>query len=54
LPAGLQQLDLRNNRLRELPADLPDLDKLDLRWNKLDGEPEVLRRLEARGCVVLR
>jgi Leucine-rich repeat (LRR) protein len=52
--AALVELRLYNNRLRELPADLPPLEKLDLRWNKLDGEPEVLRRLRDQGCVILR
>jgi Leucine-rich repeat (LRR) protein len=50
----LTHLDLRNNRLRELPAELPALDRLDLRWNKLDGDPPVLRRLAEQGCVILR
>ncbi|WP_279339923.1 hypothetical protein [Sphaerisporangium perillae] len=34
-------------------AELPRLEKLDLRWNKLDREPEALRVLRDRGCAVL-
>jgi Leucine-rich repeat (LRR) protein len=52
---GLTFLDLRNNRLRVLPAgigDLPHLEKLDLRWNQLAARPEWLPRLEQRGCLV--
>jgi hypothetical protein len=38
-----------------LPAALgeaPLLDKLDLRWNPLRGDLPVIKRLEARGCLV--
>ncbi|MGE6732909.1 beta-ketoacyl synthase N-terminal-like domain-containing protein, partial [Streptomyces sp. NPDC059900] len=53
----LRRLDLRSNRLRGLPpwmADLPRLEKLDLRWNEVTVPEPLLRRLETRGCVVLR
>jgi hypothetical protein len=50
-------LDLRGNKLRSLPtslAALPNLEKLDLRWNKLSGDHAWLQDLERRGCLVLR
>jgi hypothetical protein len=34
-------------------AELPRLEKLDLRWNNLIDPPAWLERLRARGCVVL-
>jgi Leucine-rich repeat (LRR) protein len=49
-------LDLRNNRLREVPAwvaELPSLEKLDLRWNPLERPPEWVQTLDLRGCAVL-
>ncbi|MCO6009988.1 hypothetical protein NE236_33960 [Actinoallomurus purpureus] len=42
--------------VRELPGglgDLPRLEKLDLRWTKLDRIPGWVERLRGRGCVVL-
>jgi hypothetical protein len=52
----LRFLDLRENRITELPqwlADLPMLQRLDLRWNGLLLDPPPLvERLRARGCVV--
>jgi Leucine-rich repeat (LRR) protein len=50
-------LDLRANRLREVPgslANLTSLEKLDLRWNKLTRVPTWIEYLERRGCAVLR
>ncbi len=52
----LRILDLRQNRLTELPdalGDLPALEKLDLRWNGLVDPPPVADRLRERDCVVL-
>src|SRR2546425_12598649 len=46
---------LRANKLVSLPAaigDLPNLEKLDARWNKLSSLPEWFQRLEQRGCTV--
>jgi hypothetical protein len=34
-------------------AELPRLEKLDLRWTKLDEVPACVRPLRERGCVVL-
>jgi hypothetical protein len=34
-------------------AELPRLEKLDLRWNKLVEPPAWLDSLRERGCVVL-
>jgi hypothetical protein len=34
-------------------ADLPRLEKLDLRWNDVDEADAGVERLEARGCRVL-
>ena len=54
---NLTHLDLRGNKLRALPsslAALPQLEKLDLRWNKLTGEQPWIEELERRGCVALR
>jgi len=51
----LRQLDLRGNPLTNLPElllDLPRLEKVDVRWVRIDDE--VLDRLEARGCLVYR
>ena len=48
-------LNLRANKLVSLPAaigDLPNLEKLDARWNKLSSLPEWFQRLEQRGCTV--
>jgi Leucine-rich repeat (LRR) protein len=48
---------LRNNRLSAVPdsiAALPNLKKLDLRWNKLRVVPKWLPQLEASGCLVYR
>ena len=50
-----KHLDLRANKLVSLPAaigDLPNLEKLDARWNKLSSLPEWFQRLEQRGCTV--
>ncbi len=44
-------LDLRANRLTSVPewiGELPDLQKLDLRWNEVYAAPPV-----PPGCVVL-
>jgi len=52
----LRVLDLRANRLAALPdtlADLPALEKLDLRWNGFYEPPPVAEPLRAQGCVVL-
>jgi Leucine-rich repeat (LRR) protein len=49
----LRLLDLRANRLTSAPAwlaELPRLEKLDLRWNEVYEPPPGLRE---RGCVVL-
>ena len=49
-------LDLRGNRLDELPEDLgtlPALEKLDLRWNRFARVPGAAARLAAGGAVVL-
>jgi Leucine-rich repeat (LRR) protein len=49
-------LDLRGNRLDELPealGDLPALEKLDLRWNRFARLPGAAARLAGRGAVVL-
>jgi Leucine-rich repeat (LRR) protein len=46
---------LRANHLRHLPTglqELPHLEKLDLRWNKLAEIPSWLPHLEERGCVI--
>jgi hypothetical protein len=34
-------------------AELPKLEKLDLRWNTLDAIPGWVEDLERRGCAVL-
>jgi hypothetical protein len=34
-------------------AELPLLEKLDLRWNPLGSLPDWIGRLRERGCVVL-
>ena len=50
-------LDLRGNPLTSLPAtiaDLPKLEKLDLRWVSSMKFPSWIDDLEARGCVVYR
>ncbi|MGV2438135.1 MAG UNVERIFIED_CONTAM: hypothetical protein LVT10_27300 [Anaerolineae bacterium] len=48
--------NLRSNRLRTLPrelAQLPHLEKLDVRWNHaLDVLPAWLADAQARGCVI--
>jgi hypothetical protein len=33
--------------------DLPELEKLDLRWNDLAPRPAVIAELRQRGCFVL-
>ena len=46
---------LRSNALTSLPgnlAELPALDRLDLRWNRIVPRPDWLQALEARGCTV--
>ncbi|MFN8451314.1 MAG: leucine-rich repeat domain-containing protein [Anaerolineae bacterium] len=76
--ARLTELDLRNNRLTELPGyhwrtdrsayldlrgnkldgiaaeprDLPNLEKLDLRWESAGRPLGWIERLQARGCSV--
>ncbi len=35
-------------------GDMPGLEKLDLRWNKLSFLPEWIQRLEQRGCTVFK
>jgi hypothetical protein len=50
-------LDLRANKLVSLPArigELTNLEKLDVRWNKLSSHPEWFQRLEQRGCTVYK
>jgi Leucine-rich repeat (LRR) protein len=50
----LRQLDLRGNPLISLPvmiAELPKLEKLDLRWVNSLRLPGWIDDLEARGCV---
>jgi hypothetical protein len=52
----LRHLDLRGNRIATVPdwiAELPALEKLDLRWTDVDPDAAVLAPLEARGCFVL-
>jgi Leucine-rich repeat (LRR) protein len=47
---------LRANRLSAVPdwlAELPALEKLDLRWNSFDDPPAAPPGLRERGCVVL-
>jgi hypothetical protein len=44
----LRYLDLRSNKLTLLPerlAELANLEKPDLRWNRLPGYPEWLERM---------
>lgn len=53
----LRHLDLRGNPLASLPesiAELPALDKLDLRWVPTLPLPAWVPRLEARGVLVYR
>lgn len=52
----LRQIDLRANPLTHLPASiaqLPRLEKLDLRWVDLPPYPW-FESLEARGCLIYR
>jgi hypothetical protein len=45
---SLRYLDLRSNKLTLLPerlAELANLEKPDLRWNRLPGYPEWLERM---------
>ena len=54
--AALRSLDLRSNGLEALPgwlAELPALERLDLRWNRLADSDPVAAALAARGCRVL-
>ncbi|MGW2988120.1 leucine-rich repeat domain-containing protein [Streptomyces goshikiensis] len=51
----LRHLDLRSNRLHNLPnwlPELPSLEKLDLRWNNIEPAPRLLDLLAQRGCIV--
>jgi hypothetical protein len=51
----LLSVDLRGNPLEDWPlaiADLPALEKLDLRWVSLPPAPPWVEALRARGCVV--
>ena len=51
----LHTLDLRGNPLDGWPAeiaDLPALEKLDLRWAPLPPAPPWVAALRARGCLV--
>jgi hypothetical protein len=53
----LRHLDLRGNPIESLPAaaaELPRLEKLDLRWVDSFRLPEWSRTLEERGCVIYR
>ena len=53
--SGLRFLDLRANALSTVPdwlAQLPSLENLDLRWNRLTALPAAFRRLEERGCLI--
>jgi hypothetical protein len=57
LPEDLRRrrIDLRENAITSVPdvlAELPALDRLDLRWNGFLDPPAVVERLRARGCVV--
>jgi Leucine-rich repeat (LRR) protein len=52
---SLEYLDLRANALTAVPADLhelPNLRKIDLRWNRLEVLPDCLAVLARRGCIV--
>ena len=53
---ALRSLDLRETAIAALPdwlAELPALQRLDLRWNGLLLDPPaIVERLRARGCVV--
>jgi hypothetical protein len=54
--ACARSLDLRSNGLEEAPvwlADLPALQRLDLRWNRIAAAGSLAGVLEARGCRVL-
>jgi Leucine-rich repeat (LRR) protein len=49
-------IDLRNNQLTTLPESickLPNLEKLDLRWNHQMQRPNWIRYLEEKGCIIL-
>jgi Leucine-rich repeat (LRR) protein len=48
LPDLSRFLYLSNNQL----TSLPNLEKLDLRWNDLKEHPTAFRQLEARGCII--
>ena len=62
----LKKLYLDDNQLTSLPESLgnllhleelhidANLEKLDLRWNKLSALPAWLQQLEQRGCTVLQ
>jgi len=53
----LRQIDLRGNPLTRLPdglAELPRLEKLDLRWVETLELPVWVERLEEHGCAVYR
>jgi Leucine-rich repeat (LRR) protein len=52
---ALRFLDLRENKLTCLPTNirfLPNLEKLDVRWNKELVIPDWFQELEQRGCTV--
>ena len=52
---ALRSLDLRETAITALPdwlAELPALQRLDLRWNGFLDPPPVVERLRERGCVV--
>ena len=52
---ALRSLDLRETAIAELPdwlAELPALQRLDLRWNGFVDPLPVVERLRARDCVV--
>lgn len=51
----LRRVDLRGNDIKELPIellDLPNLERLDLRWNAQLVQPAWINELISRDCLV--